>query len=65
MKLSAQDRSQTATNEAVDGREGESSGVPEITEPASQEGIERRDYAFDRITPVALGLSADSIPQSH
>ena len=65
MKLSAQDRSQTATNEAVDGREGESMGVPEITEPTSQEWIERRDYAFDRVTPVTLGLGADSIPQSH
>ena len=44
MKLSAQDRSQTATNEAVDGRERESMGMPEITEPTSQEWIERRDY---------------------
>jgi hypothetical protein len=42
MKLSAQDRSQTATNEAVDGREGESMGVPEITERTSQEWIKRR-----------------------
>jgi hypothetical protein len=65
MKLSAQDRSQTATNEAVDGREGESVGVPEIAEPTAQEGIERRYDAFDRVTPVTLGLGADSIPQTH
>ncbi|MEA3096974.1 MAG: hypothetical protein QOF74_1214, partial [Caballeronia mineralivorans] len=37
MKLSAQDRSQTATNKAVDGREGVAVGVLEIAEPATQE----------------------------
>jgi hypothetical protein len=40
-------------------------GVPEIAEPTAQEGIERRYDAFDRVTPVTLGLGADSIPQTH
>lgn len=36
MKLSAQDRSQAATNKAVDGREGVAVGVLEIAKPATQ-----------------------------
>jgi hypothetical protein len=54
MKLSAQDRSQTATNKAVDGREGVSVGVLEIAEPATQEWIERRNDALDRVTLLRL-----------
>jgi hypothetical protein len=65
MKLSAQDRSQTATNKAVDGREGVSVGVLEIAEPATQEGIERRNDALDRVTPVSPGQGPDFVPQPH
>lgn len=54
MKLSAQDRSQMAANEAVGGREGESMGMPEIAEPTSQERIEQRYYAFDQVTLLRL-----------
>jgi hypothetical protein len=65
MKLSAQDRSQTATNKAVDGLEGVAGGVLEIAEPATQEWIERRNDALDRVTPVPLGQGPDFIPQAH
>ena len=65
MKLSTQDRSQTATNKAVDGREGVSVGVLEIAEPATQEWIERRNGVLDRVTPVTPGQGPDFIPQPH
>ncbi|MGT2510803.1 hypothetical protein [Cupriavidus basilensis] len=60
MKLSAQDRSRSATNKAVDGREGVSVGMPEVSEPATQHRIDRRNDALDRIAPVALGQGTDS-----
>ncbi|SAL06544.1 hypothetical protein AWB81_07646 [Caballeronia arationis] len=65
MKLSAQDRSQTATNKAVDGREGVSMGVLEIAEPAAQEWSERGDDVLDRVPPVTPGQGPNFIPQSH
>jgi hypothetical protein len=65
MKLSAQDRSQTATNKAVNRREGVSVGMLEVTEPATQDRVDRRDDALDRIAPVTLGQGTDSIPQPH
>jgi hypothetical protein len=55
MKLSAQKRSQTATNKAVDGREGVVVGVLKIAEPATQDRVDRRNDALDRIAPVTLG----------
>jgi len=55
MKLSAQNRSQTATNKAVDGREGVGVSVLKIAEPATQDRGDRRNDARDRIAPVTLG----------
>jgi hypothetical protein len=65
MKLSAQDRSQTATDKAVDGREGVAVGMLEIAEPATQEWIDRGNDVRDRVTPVTPGLGPDFIPQSR
>ncbi|CAB3775339.1 hypothetical protein LMG29542_08721 [Paraburkholderia humisilvae] len=65
MKLSAQDRSQTTTNEAVDGREGVAVGVLEIAKPATKEWIDRGNDVLDRVTPVTPGLGPDFIPQPH
>ncbi|MGF6782250.1 hypothetical protein P3T21_007491, partial [Paraburkholderia sp. GAS334] len=61
---SAQDRSQTATNKAVDGREGVAVGMLEIAEPATQKWIDRGNDVLDRVTPVTPGLGPDFIPQS-
>src|ERR1700692_3880813 len=65
MKLSAQDRSQTATNKAVDVREGVAVGGREIAEPATQEWIDRGNDLRDRVPPVTPGQGPDFIPQSH
>jgi hypothetical protein len=65
MKLSAQNRSQTATNKAVDGREGVTVGVLEIAEPATQDRVDRRNDGLDRIAPATLGQGPNLIPQPH
>jgi len=65
MKLSAQDRAQTPTNESVDGREGVAAGVLERAEPATQDWVDRRNDALHRIAPMMLGHGPDFIPQSH
>src|SRR6267154_3943516 len=49
MKLSAQDRSQTATNKAVDEREGVTVGVLEIAEPATQDRVDEAEAALTRM----------------
>jgi hypothetical protein len=54
IKLSAQDRSQTATNETIDGREGVAVGVLEIAEPATQEWIDRGNDVLDRLPLLRL-----------
>jgi hypothetical protein len=65
MKLSAQDRSQTPTNKAVDGREGVAMGVLEIAKPATQNRVDRRNDGLDRIAPATLGEGPEFIPQPH
>jgi hypothetical protein len=65
MKLSAHDRSQTAMNKAVDGREGVAIGMLEIAEPATQEWIDRGNGVLDRVTPITPGQGPDFIPQPH
>jgi hypothetical protein len=65
MKLSAQDRSQTSTNKAVDRREGVLVCMLEIAEPAAQDRVDRRNDGLDRIGPVTLGPGPDFIPQPH
>ena len=60
--LSAQHSPQATVDKAVDGREGEPMGVLEVTIPALQERIERRNRALDRMTSATLGAGTDFVP---
>jgi len=60
--LSSHQSPQATAHKAIDCREGEPMGVLEVTIPAPQHRIQRRNRDLDGMPAATLGVGTDLIP---